>query len=53
MLFLFCLIFYGIIVFAGFLLLRVTDRAAFYITQTEAHEECFEQKMSVVLALQR
>ena len=41
---------YGIIDFPGFLLLRVTDRADFYITQIEAYREFFEEKISAVLA---
>ena len=40
-------------VFARFFHLHVTDRADFYIAQIYAHEDYFEQKNLVVLALQR
>ena len=44
--------YYGIIVFARFLVLHVTERPDFYITQIYAHEDYFEQKNQVVLALE-
>ena len=44
-------LFYGIIVFAGFMLLTVTDRADFYLQQIKVQGVYFDQKL--VLALQR
>ena len=49
---LYCRVIHGIIVFARFLLLHVTERTDFYITQIYAREDYYEQKNQVVLALE-